>query len=130
MDLVSNGPNRRAEVMAERHPPAPVETLVLSREQRWTLHHVLLDWLGRETAATSDHGSVAASEIGRAFRELDAGGCEFTHAELRAVQNVLAGYHHSPTWWEVERSRLEGLLHEVSTRLTGSDARHVGGDDD
>lgn len=116
--------------MAERHSPAPVEPLVLSHEQRWTLHHVLLDWLGRETAATSDHGSAAPSEIERAFRELDAGGCEFTHAELRAIQDVLASYHHSPTWWEVERSRLEGLLHEVSARLTGNDARRVGGGDD
>ncbi|WP_152040808.1 DUF7853 family protein [Salinigranum salinum] len=116
--------------MVERHPPAPVESLVLSREQRWTLHHVLLDWLGRETAATSDHGSAATSEIERAFAELDAGGCEFTHAELQAVQDVLASYHHSPTWWEVERSRLEGLLHEVSARLAGSDDRRIGGGDD
>lgn len=107
--------------MSEHDPGDHVETLSLSREERWTLHHVLLDRLGRTSdadgASTGLDPAAAGSDLRGAFETLDAGECRFTLAELEAIQEVLAAYHHSTTWWEVERRRLEHLLHRVSTAI-------------
>jgi hypothetical protein len=111
--------------MTENRPSCPVETLSLSREEQWTLHHVLLDRLGfgrdvTATAATGPDRAPADAAIRRAFETLDAGERSYTLAELEAMQGVVATYHHSPTWWEVERPQLERLLHQVSTRIERS----------
>jgi hypothetical protein len=99
--------------MSDRPPSTAAPSLSLSREERWTLHHVLLDRLrgGTPDAATGRPPTALRT----AFERLDAGDTAFTAAELDAMETVLARYHHSPTW-EVERPRLERLLHCVSTR--------------
>lgn len=91
-------------------------SLSLSRGERWTLHHVLLDRLQRRDGA----GDPPPAELRRAFETLDGGGTRFTIAELRALRELLAAYHHSTSWWEVERPRIERLLDRV-TDATGSD---------
>lgn len=99
-------------------PPSPVETttLSLSRAEQWTLHHVLLDRLDRlDPVEIAD--DAASAELREAFETLDSGGDTFTRGELERMQSVLARYHHRTTWWMVERPRLEGLLHSVSTAL-------------
>jgi hypothetical protein len=111
--------------MSEHDSGGHVETLSLSREEQWTLHHVLLDRLGfgRDTGSPSLGSDLAGdgADVRRAFETLDAGGERdedgYTLAELEAIQCVLAAYHHSPTWWEVERPRLERLLHRVSAAI-------------
>jgi hypothetical protein len=107
--------------MSKHDPGGSVETLSLSREDEWTLHHVLLDRLGfgRDTGPPSLGSDPAGddSELRRAFEKTDTGGNDYTLAELKAMQRVLAAYHHSTTWWEVERPRLERLLHVVSTAI-------------
>ncbi|WP_440764735.1 DUF7853 family protein [Natronorubrum sp. DTA7] len=93
-------------------------TLSLPLEERWTLHHVLLDRIERELMAadptTIDPPPV---EVFQAFETLDAGHARFTIAQLDAIQTILAEYHHSPSWWELERPRLEALLHRVSSAI-------------
>ena len=92
--------------------------LSLDPASLWTLHHVLLDRLEREARAEDPTGvdppSVAVFE---AFETLDAGDTRVTMAELEAIRTVLAEYHHSTTWWELERSRLEQLLRHVTELL-------------
>ena len=98
-----------------KHSSALIETPPLSHAEPWTLHHVLLDRLTDETATAA--GPVDHRQLREAFETLDDGGDEYTREQLRAIQSVLAAYHHSPTWWEIERPRLEGLLHRVSGAL-------------
>ena len=54
------------------------------------------------------------AEVFRAFETLDAGETSFTIAQLEAIQDVLAEYHHSSTWWEIERPQFEQLLQRTA----------------
>lgn len=103
------------DTAAERgHRTRPV-TLSLSAEEQWTLHHILLDHVDAEsTVSDSARTDPPTVEAVRAFEALDAGETEFTIAQLEAVRSILAEYHHSSTWWAVERPRIERLLHRVS----------------
>ena len=101
--------------MADRsRNPRPI-ALTLPPEEHWTLHHVLLDRITQEPTA-DDPATVDPPpiEVFLAFETLDAGDTQFTIAQLEAMQTVLADYHHTPTWWEIERPRLERLLHRVA----------------
>ncbi|WP_440771373.1 DUF7853 family protein [Natronorubrum sp. DTA28] len=106
--------------MPEQSAHSQSVTLSLPLEEQWTLHHVLLDRIERELAAadptTIDPPPV---EVFQAFEALDAGQTRFTMAQLGAIQTILAEYHHSPTWWELERPQLEALLHHVSSAIDG-----------
>jgi len=93
-------------------------TLSLSHEAQWTLHHILLhriDWETTETAPMFDE--PPSIEVFRVFETLDAGKTSFTLAQLKAIQTVLGEYHHATTWWELERARIEQLLHRVTNCL-------------
>ena len=103
--------------MNERPPPVETSSLSLSVDAQWTLHHVLCEELDDESVVDTSVGEETRTELRRAFETLDAGGQTFTHRELDAIQTVVATYHHSATWWEVERPRLEAVLRQVSTRL-------------
>lgn len=93
--------------------PAPVKTpLSLSRAEQWTLHHVLLHRIEREAAESSVEPPPVA--VFRAFAALDAGETAFTDTELEAIQAVVAEYHYSTDWWEIERAQLETILYEVT----------------
>lgn len=93
--------------------PTTVKTpLSLSRAEHWTLHHVLLHRIERE--ATEPDIEPPSVAVFRAFASLDAGETAFTEPELEAIQSVLAEYHYSTDWWEVERAQLETLLYEVT----------------
>ena len=95
----------------------PSATLSLTPEQHWTLHHVLLDRIDQEsTEATADTGPPPV-EIFQALEMLESGNARFTLVQLTAIREVLAEYHHSPTWWEVERPQLEQLLHRVTHQI-------------
>jgi len=99
------------------HDPATIR-LSLDRESRWTLHHVLLDRLEREARANDPTGiDPPPVAVFDAFETLDAGETSVTTAELEAMRAVVAEYHHSTSWWELERSRLEGLLHLLTALL-------------
>jgi hypothetical protein len=107
------------------HEPSTV-ALSLEPESHWTLHHVLLHRLEREARADDPSGiEPPPLPVFEAFETLDAGETRFTMAELEAVQTVLAEYHHSTTWWELERPRLEQLLRQVTERLGEHDAVEV-----
>lgn len=90
-------------------------TLSLPREEQWTLHHVLLDRIEREALA-EEPGKIDPPpiEIFQAFATLEAGETSFTLEQLDAMQTVVAEYHHSPDWGDVERARIERLLHRVT----------------
>lgn len=105
--------------MPARSSPGSI-TLQLTPEERWTLHHVLLHRIERETAA-DDATSIDPPRLAvfRAFETLDGGGSRFTVEELEAIEDLLAEYHHRTTWWEVERPRIERLLHRVANALGG-----------
>lgn len=93
-------------------------TLSLSPEEHWTLHHVLLDRIEQEEAAAEPTGiEPPAVEVFQAFETLDAGETSFTIAQLDGIQTVLAKYHHSTSWWKLERTRIEQLLHHVTDLL-------------
>lgn len=102
------------DVPDESREPRSI-TLSLPPSEHWTLHHVLLDRIERESTA-EDPTSITPPpvEVFQAFETLDSGESSFTIAQLEAIQTVLGEYHHSTTWWELERSRLEQLLHHVT----------------
>jgi hypothetical protein len=93
--------------------PTTVKTpLSLSQAEQWTLHHVLLHRIEREGAESSVEPPPVA--VFRAFATLDAGEPAFTDPELAAIQSVVAEYHYSTDWWEIERGQLETLLYEIA----------------
>ncbi|WP_265110615.1 hypothetical protein [Halosolutus halophilus] len=97
-------------------PSAPSVALSLTRDEEWTLHHVLLDRIEAElTAATTDIDPPPLA-VYTAFDTLDAGTTRFTDAELEAMRDVLGEYHHR-TDWCVERDRLEQLLRTLTRAL-------------
>ena len=90
-------------------------TLSLPPAEHWTLHHVLLDRIEQEaTAAEPTTVDPPPIEVFQAFETLDAGETSFTIGQLAVMQTILAKYHHSTTWWKIERSQLEQLLHRVA----------------
>ena len=92
----------------------PSATLSLTPEQHWTLHHVLLDRIDEKSTTVTTTADPPAVEVFHAFETLESGNIRFTLAQLKAIREVLSEYHHSPTWWEVERPQLEQLLHRVT----------------
>ena len=93
-------------------------TLALPLDKKWTLHHVLLHRIEQEQTATNPTGiDPPPLEVYQAFDTLDAGESRFTPRQLEAVQDVLATYQRATDWWELERSQLEQLLHQVATAL-------------
>lgn len=97
-------------------PPLPplAATLSLTPEQHWTLHHVLLDRIDQESTEVAADAGPPPLEVFQAFEMLDSGSSQFTLSQLEAVRDVLTQYQRSPTWWEVERSQIEELLHRVT----------------
>ena len=91
--------------------------LYLPPDGHWTLHHVLLHRIDRETTADDPVVDPPPLEIFQAFEILDAGRTTFSTGQLEAIQEILAEYHHSTSWWESERSQLERLLHDIATTL-------------
>lgn len=90
-------------------------TLSLSTEEQWTLHHVLLDRIEAEsTVSEPSRVDAPPVEAFQAFETLDRGETSFTVAQLATIRSVLSEYHHSSSWWEIERPRIEQLLHRVS----------------
>ena len=92
-------------------------TLYLPPDRHWTLHHVLLHRIDRETTADDPVVDPPSLEIFQAFEILDAGRTTFSTGQLEAMQEALAEYHHSTSWWQSERSQLEHLLHDITTKL-------------
>jgi hypothetical protein len=83
-----------------------------------TLYHVLFDRFEQEaTAAKTTRIDPPPIEVFLAFERLDAGNTSFTIAKLRAIQTVLIEFHHTSTWWELERTQIEQLLQQVTSRL-------------
>jgi len=78
---------------------------------------VLLHRIDRETTAEGPGVDPPPLEIFQAFETLDAGHTTFSIGQLEAMQEVLAEYHHSTSWWESERSQLERLLYNIATGL-------------
>lgn len=100
-------------------------TLSLSPKEHWTLHHVLLDRIEQETTAAEPTGVEPPSvEVFQAFEMLDTGETNFTLSQLDAIRTVLTEYHHSTTWWELERAQIEHLLHQVTDLLDQHQVRH------
>lgn len=92
--------------------PANVKTsLPLSRAEQWTLHHVLLHRIERESSNQGEEPPPLT--VFCAFETLDAGETSFTDVEFEAIQSVLAEYHHSTDWWESERAQIESLLYQI-----------------
>lgn len=104
--------------MPDTSPHSRSVTLLLPREEHWTLHHVLLDRIEQEALA-EEPSSVDPPPVAvfQAFETLDAGETSFTIAQLTAIQTILAEYHHAPTWWEIKRSWIEQLLHRITKRI-------------
>jgi hypothetical protein len=102
--------------MTARSRPSRSIPLSLSREERWTFHHVLLHRIEREGAEDPATTEPPPIELFRAFETLDSGEIRFTEPQLEAMLEVLAVYQRSPDW-EVERAEIERLLHRVSTAL-------------
>lgn len=102
--------------MSDEAPHGESVTLALSRAEQWTLHHILPDRLEQDPSAVAPARSDPPPvEVFEAFETLDAGQLSFTPAQLAAIQTVLAAYHHSPTWWELERPQIEQFLERVTT---------------
>jgi hypothetical protein len=103
----------------EERPPVSVESLSLTHEEAWTLHDVLHTHLQRTgTGGGEGESEVPTGSAREAFERLDDGTRRFEPAHLEAIQRVLARAHHTRRW-EVERPRLEALLHRVAGALDG-----------
>ena len=103
--------------------PPKLITLTLPADEQWTLHHVLLDRIEEEiTAHEMDLVDPPLLNLVQAFETLDDGDLQFTVAQLRAIRDVLAEYHHSTTWWEIDRPRIERLLDRITNSLENNQA--------
>ncbi|MCU4741289.1 hypothetical protein OB955_13625 [Halobacteria archaeon AArc-m2/3/4] len=93
-------------------------TLSVPPAEQWTLHHVLCHRIERASRGkVGIGGDPPPLELCEAFETLEAGDTRFTAVQLEAIQDVLAEYHHCTDWWEVDRTRIERLLHHVSSGL-------------
>ncbi|WP_438267233.1 DUF7853 family protein [Haladaptatus pallidirubidus] len=110
-------PNTVAMPTESRSSQSQSIALYLPLDAHWTLHHVLLHRIDRETTADDPVVDPPPLEIFQAFETIDAGRITFSTSQLEAMQGVLAEYHHSTSWWESERSQLERLLHDIATKL-------------
>lgn len=101
-------------------PPEPdsIQSDTLSLEERWTLHHALLQCIERE--ASTPEREPPAIEVYQAFETLDTGTTNFTTAQLEAIQDVLAESHHRTDQWQLDRPQVESLLDHVTTALEES----------
>lgn len=112
--------------MAPRSPSSRSIPLPLAPAEHWTLHHVLLHRIEQER--TADEPATVEPpplEIFYTFERLDAGSTQFTIAQFKAIQEVLAEYHHATIWWEVKRAQLERLLHRVATILEANQPQQI-----
>ena len=92
--------------------PADVKTsLPPSRAEQWTLPHVLLHRIERESSNPGEESPPMT--VFCAFETLDAGETAVTDVELKTIQSVLAEYHHSTDWWGSERTQIESLLYQI-----------------
>ena len=75
--------------------PANVKTsLPLSRAEQWTLHHVLLHRIERESSNQGEEPPPMT--VFCAFETLDAGETAFTDVELEAIHPRCGPSRHSP----------------------------------
>lgn len=102
--------------MSSRSPSPRTVSLSLPPDERWTLHHVLLDRIEQETAREED-SDPPPIEVFQAFETLDRGETSLTVSQLRAIESVLADYQRTSSWWEVERQQIERLLQRVSDAI-------------
>jgi hypothetical protein len=92
-------------------------TLDVSLAEQWTLHHVLLDQLGRECAEdTPAPLSPQLVEVARAFEALDVGERCFTTTQLEAIRSLLPEYMVSQRWAD-DREQLEKLHDHIGDLL-------------
>lgn len=98
-------------------------TLPLTREEEWTLHHVLLDQIVQESIAeeTSCDDTPPAG-VYQAFESLDTGETTFTIDQLRAVHKTLTEYLHTTETENIEYTRIEQIHHHISERLDDHNA--------
>lgn len=109
--------DRPPDMPSPTGPPRSI-TLSVPPTDQWTLHHVLLYRIERESRTDATTGNEPPPpELYEAFETLESGDTRFTIAQLEAMQDILAEYHHCTDWWEVERTRIERLLHRVSAGL-------------
>lgn len=107
--------------MADTPDQSQTVTLSLPLEEHWTLHHVLLDRVEQESIEEeSTEVDSLPVEVFQAFETLDAGDISFTIDQLEVMQSILAEAHHSSRRWVIERSRLEQLLHRITSVLKQS----------
>lgn len=90
-------------------------SLELQLEEHWTLHHVLLQRIEQEV--TAPEREPPTLEVYQAFERVDAGTTNFTVAQLEAVRDVVANYHHRTDHWQFDRPQLESLLAQITTAL-------------
>lgn len=102
-----------SSIMSDLPSTPQTISLSLAREEAWTLHHVLLDRIERESA-TDDPPPV---NLYRAFESLDTGSTQFTTPQLAVIRSTLSTYHHDSSWWEIERPQVECLLQKVCESL-------------
>lgn len=90
---------------------------VLSHEERWLLHHLLVDRL--ELAARSPDADRPPADVYRLFEKLEAGSHRFTPAERRRLRTELARYAEARDTPERDRPvarRLEARFRRKSSR--------------
>ena len=92
--------------------------LKLRPQERWTLHHVLLDRIDRETITNAPSAiDPPPLEVFQAFEALDAGESEFTALQLEGIETVISEYRDSEECSVEESDALEAVGDRIETAL-------------
>ena len=97
-------------------------TFALSRDEAWTVHHVVLDRIEAET--TSADREPPSIDVYRVFDKLEAGTERFTRSELKAMRVELESSRETDGPTDRDEARLAALVERLGQRLDdGPDGR-------
>lgn len=90
----------------------------LSRNEEWTIHHVILDRI--EAEWRSEGGNPPPITVYRVFDKVEAGTERFKPTELRSLREELASYRESGDVPERDARSVDELLERLDTALSTS----------
>ena len=90
-------------------------TFSLSRDEAWTVHHVVLDRI--EAEATATDREPPSIDVFRVFEKLENGTAQFTRTELQALRFELDSYRASDRSSDRDDDHLVAIVERLDQQL-------------
>ena len=101
--------------MNNRQTEQRQRTFALSRDEAWTVHHVVLDRI--EAEATMADREPPSIDVFRVFEKLESGTEQFTCTELRAMRSELDSYRSSERPSDRDDDHLVAIVERLDQQL-------------